>query len=393
LRAALVGSMLDSSLHVHDRPDERHESHHNPVVAYLLGRAYSCLRRALYLVTSYNEAHAFADTCLSLPMSERQRMRTHYARGSALLGLDQDRQGIIALNEAIQAAADLPDPGAYAELSWLASTASARSFFYQAASEYGMTTYGILRYLAKDQVSADVDLEISVLVGLASSEFMLARYSAAERHLLLARQLTSPSFHNSRSIASIAWMQSLLYRWSGQPEVALRYALPALDTYIRTAESPSVLGAVGRLSCIATDISLDLAQTVSPEDSPTTHASYLKIAQPYLKRALVTTQQVHDDTGISLALLLQARYLGLARRNVDRVQIIQTVIQKAEQQHEITLLAQAYTTLGQEYTLQGEKELALNCYRRTLDVVAGTDTLAMGAFARRNLLLAREMDE
>jgi len=385
--------MLDSSLHVHDTPDEERDPHHNPAVAYLLGRAYSCLRRALYLTTSYDEAHAFADSCLSLPMSTRQRMRAHYVRGSALLGLDQDRPGIIALNEAIQFAAELPDPGAYAELTYLAATASARSFSYQAATEYGMMTYGILRFLAKDQVSADIDLEINVLVGLASSEFMLARYDRAEQHLLLARQLTSSSFHNSRTIASIAWMQSLLYRWRGQPEVALRYALPALDVYIHSAESPSALSAVGRLSCVATDIALDLAQTVPAENSPTARASYLTIASPYLKRALLTSQQSHDDTGVSLALLAQSRYDGLARRTSDRIQIIESVIQKAEQQHEIALLAQAYTALGQEYSLQGERELALNCYRRTLDTVAGTDTLAMGAFAWRNLLLAREMDE
>ena len=385
--------MLQSSLHVHDSLDEQRETHHNPAVAYLLGCAYSCLRRAVYLATSYDEAHAFADACLSLSMSERQRMRAHYARGSALLGLDQDRPGIVALNDAIQSAAELPDPGAYAELAYLASSASARAFSYQAAAEYGMMTYGILRFLAKDQVSADVDLEINVLVGLASSEFALAQYSIAEQHLLLARQLTSPSLHNSRSIASIAWMESLLYRWRGQPEVALRYVLPAVDTYIRTAESPSSWSAVGRLSCVVTDIALDLAQTVSAEDSPTTRASYLRIAYPYLKRALVTTQQVHDDTGISLALLAQARYDGLARRNVDRIQVIETVIQRAQEQNDVSLLAQAYTTLGQEYTVQGERELSLNCYRRTLDTVEGTDMPAMGAFARRNLLLAREMDE
>jgi tetratricopeptide (TPR) repeat protein len=385
--------MLHSSLHVHDSPSEQQETHHNPEVAHLLGLAYSSLRRALHRAQSYDEACQLADVCLSLAMSSRQRMRTHYALGSALLGINEDREGILALNEAIHCASDLPDPGAFAELAYLASAASAHSFLYQMAADYARTAYGILRFLARDQVSADVELEMSVLTILAASEFSLAQYPAAEQHLQLARRLTSPSLDNSRSIASIAWMESLLYRWSGQPERALRHVLPALDTYIRTAGSPAALSSVARLSCVVSDIALDLAQTVSAENSPTARASYLTLAHPHVERALLTATESNDDIGECLAVLTQARYDSLAGRNVDRIQVIETIIQRARELPDISLLAHGYTVLAEGYSALGEKEAALTCYRRTLETVDGTDIPSMGTFARRQLLLAQEMDE
>jgi hypothetical protein len=47
-------------------------------------------------------------------MSKRQLMRVHYLFGTASLGLSEHYEGIIQLNEAIEWAADLPDPAAYA---------------------------------------------------------------------------------------------------------------------------------------------------------------------------------------------------------------------------------------------------------------------------------------
>ena len=385
--------MLQSSLDVPDKLSEHDELHHNPAVACLLGHAYSCLRQAAHAEKAYTEAYGFAEACFPLAMSDRQRMRVHYAFGSALLGLEHFREGITSLNEAIEYAARLPDPGAYAELAYLAAAASGRVFSYLAATEYGMIAYGVLRSLATDGMTVDADLEIDVLVGLAGSEFALARYAAAAQHLTLARQLTGSSSHQSLSVASIAWMEALLHRWRGQPELALHLAMAVTDIYAQIAQSPTSILSIGRVSGIVSEVALDLAQSLPSGDFPSARASYLQLADPYVKHALHIAKETSDRPGLSLAMLTQARYDGVAGHNVNRIDVIEAVIKQAQQENDIALLAQAYTGLAREYTVLGHTEAALNCYRRSLDTVAGTDVQAVGAFAWRSLLFASEMQE
>jgi hypothetical protein len=188
-------------------------------------------------------------------------------------------------------------------------------------------------------------------------------------------------------------MEALLYRWRGQPELALHHALAATDIYAQIAQSPTSVLAIGRVSGIISEIALDLAQSLPAVDYPSGHASYLQLAHPYVKRALDIAQETRDGPGLSLAMLTRARFDGVAGHNIDRIDVIEAVIKQAQQRGDIALLAQAYTALAREYTVLGHAEAALDCYRRTLDTVAGSDVQAVAAFARRNLLFAREMQE
>lgn len=385
--------MLNSTLLYPNRLGERGEAEHNPSVAYLLSHAYSCLRRARYVADAYEGAYAFAKACFVFAMSKRQSMRVHYALGSASLGLGRDSEGIAELNEAIERAAELPDPGAYAELAYLASAASANLFCFHAAAEYATISLGILRFLAEGQASVDAEFEINVLVALASSEFALARYEPALEHLQMARHLSSLLPHKLSSIGAIAWMESLLFRWRGQPELALHHALAAADIYTQTADSPSSWAAVGRLSGIVTEIALDTADNLPNRVESGARFTYVQLARTYVKRALQKAQETNDMTGLSVASLAQARYDSVAGRNVDRKHMIEGVIQRAQHDNDKVLLAQAYTTLGREYTVLGEPEASLDCYRRTLKTLEGTEVPAMGVFAQRGFLLAREMQE
>src|SRR5271165_3124617 len=95
--------------------------------------------------------------------------------------------------------------------------------------EYASIGVGILRLLAGGQGSVDVDLEVEILVQLALSEFARARYTAALEHLKQARQLTALPPPHIEAISSIAWMEAILYRWLGLPELAFHYAIAATD--------------------------------------------------------------------------------------------------------------------------------------------------------------------
>ncbi len=385
--------MLQSSLHRSDDLGEHGETHHNATVAYLLGQAYLCLRGARHRTDAYGKAHDFAMACCSLSMSQRQRMRLHYALGSANIGLQLYSEGIAELNQAIEWAAELPDPGAYAEMTYLAACASSRLCYYRAASEYASIGIGILRSLAKGQGSVDVELEVDILVQLALSEFALTRYVAALKHLNQARQLSAMTAPSSETISSIAWMEAILYRWRGDPERALHTTIAAADIRAQDAESISAVTAVGRMNWLVTEISLDLAETLPVSTSSSGRDAYLELALPYVKRAVQKALQTNDDTGLGLALLAEARHDRVAGRNLNRVNRIEAVIRQGYQSGDLTVLSLAFTELGREFASRGQAEAALNCYRRALDTVDGTDVPAMGVFARRALLISQEMQE
>jgi tetratricopeptide (TPR) repeat protein len=383
--------MLKSSLHPSDDLGEHGESDHNAAVAYFLGRAYSCLRQASQRSNAYSEAAEFARACLSLSMSRRQRMRLHYTLGSASIGLHHYSEGITQLNEAIEWAAELPDPGAYAEMAYLAASASGQLCWYRAAGEYASIGVGILRLLAGGQDSVDVELEVETLVQLALSEFALARYTTALEHMKQARQLTAPPPPNIEAISLIAWMEALLYRWCGEPELALDYAIAATDSRAKDAESTSSLAEVGRMNWLVTEIALDLAEALSASTSSTGNNAYIELAVPYMKRSVQKAHQTNDSTGLGLALLAEARHDRVAGRNLNRVKRIEAVIQQGYQSDDLTVLSQAYTELGREFAARGQAEAALDCYRRALDTVEGTDIPGLGLFAWRALLLTQEM--
>ena len=383
--------MVTSSLHYSDSPRERHEFHHNPKVAHLLGQAYSHLQQASSNADAYDQAYALAKACFALTMSKRQRMRVHYAFASASLGLDDDPQGITQLNQAIELAAELPDPGAYAELAHLAAAASHRLFHNRAAIEYAGISLGILHFVAKDQVSLDAELEIDVLIDLAASEFELMSYPTALQHLQTARPLTALLPQDHQTLGPVLWMEALLLRWSGQPELALHHTLAAIDIYSSMKDSPSSVTARGRLSGILSESALDLAESFPGNSGSTGRTTYVELARPFVEQAMRYARESNDIVGQHVAALAQVRFDGVTNRNVDRILPIEDVIRHARNNDDASLLAQSYTALGREYFALGQPEQALGCFRRAVDAVRESDILAMAAFAQRRLLLEQEM--
>jgi tetratricopeptide (TPR) repeat protein len=385
--------MLTSSLRYPDTLAEQDESLHNEAVAHLLSRAYSCLQQAKSVADAYVEAHAFAKACFAYDMSKRQLMRVHYAYGTASLGLSEHYEGIVQLNEAIERAAELPDPGAYAQLAYLAADASRNLCCHSAAVDYAKVALGILRFLADGRESIDPKFESNVLICLATSEFTLALYSSAENHLQQARCLTSSLHHDLVPLAAVSMLESLLFRWRGQPELGLHHALAATDIFNQMPESPISLLVLGRASSVVTDIALDLAGSFPSAPTSSASTAYVELARPYINKAIQTARQIKDTGGLHVAMLIQARFDCLTGRKLNRVRTIERVIQHAQKNSDKVLQTQGFTALGREYTGLGRQEEALHCYRRALDAIAGTDAPAIGAFARRGLLLAQEMWE
>ena len=158
-------------------------------------------------------------------------------------------------------------------------------------------------------------------------------------------------------------------------------------------ESPLSRLVVGRASSVVTDIALDLADSFPSAPTSSACTAYVELARPYINQALQMARRIKDTGGLHVAMLVQARFDSVTGRKLNRVRTIEGVIQLAQKNSDKVLQVQGFTALGREYTGLGRKEEALHCYRRALDAVAGTDAPAMGAFARRGLLLAQEMRE
>ena len=188
-------------------------------------------------------------------------------------------------------------------------------------------------------------------------------------------------------------VESLLFRWRGEPELGLHCALAATDIFSQMPKSLASQLVVGRASSVVTDIAVDLANSFPSKPPSSACSAYVELARPYIKQALQTARQINDAGGLHLALLVQARFDSVAGRKLNRVRTVEGVIQHAQKNSDKVLQAQGFTALGREYSGLGRQEEALHCYRRALDAVAGTDAPAMGVFARRGLLLAQEMRE
>jgi tetratricopeptide (TPR) repeat protein len=321
--------MLLNTLHDSDNPEDQNDVDHNPAVAYLLDQTYAHMSDLFSALEAYDTAYGLAQACLSLAMSKRQRMRVHYAVASACLRLGQYSEALDALNSAIEQAAELPDPGAYAELAYLAAEASSRLVSFHAAAEYARISLGILRFLARDRLSVDASLEVRVLVALASSEFLLARYTG--RHASLGRHLSGRIL-----TLSLAWSDP-----AGAP--------PCADGQSDLRPIHSFVGVGSRqLSTIISSIALDFADDFSARCSSSGHATYVKLARPYVLEAQCHAHEANDAAAMRSASLIQARFDSIAGHDVNRVRVIEGVIGRAEHDDDQSMLAQGYTTLGRD---------------------------------------------
>ena len=141
--------ILASTLLYPDSVNEQGELHHDRYVANLLSQAYVLLSRASSLPAAYEQAYKLASVCLALERSERQSMRVHFVAGTASIGLELHSEGLTHIDEAIELAAELPDPMAYAYLAYLASAVCAHMFSYRQSVNYAKVSLGIIRYLGK----------------------------------------------------------------------------------------------------------------------------------------------------------------------------------------------------------------------------------------------------
>lgn len=378
-----------SSLLRPDSPAEEIEASYSPGVAFSLTRAYVCLKAHREV-----EALAIVEPLLMAPMSARQLMRVWYVMGHAFAAYRAYDKSLACLDEALEQATILQDIGTVAALAYLrGSVHGAIQQFGPAASDLKIAL-DALSALATDAVSIDPGFELDVLVLLASFAFVTACYDETAEYIARARRLLRGIAGHELQAAGIEWVEALLYRWSGQPEMALRNALHAAECYLRPQLAAEPL-ARARIFTVVADCALDVAESL-PRQPHFARDRLIGLARPYAVYAVKAARDSahaagpEDETVHALTLLTRARFDRLASRDNDRKAMIEFVVRTATHIGDRPLLAQAYTALGHELAASGDAEPALGCYRLALDVQRTGDADALAVWARRGLLRAAE---
>lgn len=379
-----------SSLRQPDAASWRSEASYSLEVAAQLTRAYACLKRNRTV-----EALAMMEPLQMARMSARQMMRLWYVMGHAYAAHSAYDKALAYLDEALVQAGLLEDLGAVAELAYLRGSVHGAIQQFAAAADDLRLALESLQALASDAESADPDFELAVLVPLASFTFVTACYDEVAGYITRARRLIRLTAGHALQAAAVEWVEALLYRWSGQPELALRNALQAAECYLQPQLAAEPL-ARARIFTVVADCALDVAESL-PQQPHFARDRLIGLARPYAIFAVKTArdaenaQEPENETVHGLTLLTRARYDRLAGREHDRPAMIEHVVRTATHIGDKPLLAQAYTALGHEFAARGDAEPARNCYRRALDVQRTGDAVALAVWARRGLLREAEM--
>jgi hypothetical protein len=88
--------------------------------------------------------------------------------------------------------------------------------------------------------------------------------------------------------------------------------------------------------------------------------------------------------------LTRIRYGRLRQSNENRIAMIENVIHKARKLGDPAVVAEAFTSLGDELLASGERDSAHNLYQQVLAMLDGGDFPAVGLQARRALMRGRD---
>lgn len=183
----------------------------------------------------------------------------------------------------------------------------------------------------------------------------------------------------------MTWVWALLLRWRRQPNAALQALAQAMNLF----ETSEFKLDAARLYAVAADVAIDIAQDMPPGS---TRDDFVDMAEKRANTAGAYASQQGDIAGVALADLAQCR-IGRVRPNGEsRVALISRTLDLSEHRlhGDIALRAQALTAMGDEYGAEGKSEEAADRYRAALAVLEGSEMAAMGAWARRGLLMGQE---
>lgn len=375
--------MSANSLLYPDHPDWYAERAHSSDVARSLIAAYAVMKQGAHQAQSFLDAYAILDPILRVPMSRQQRMHVSYVASLRFAALGDTIDALNSIDDALEIALTLNDIPSTLELLMLRGNVNRGALYLRDAVDDYSDCLALLREQEERTGDLDAEAALGLLAQLGGFEFHLKHYDTAQRHLDEARRLIPLASGRILDAATVEWMQSHLFRWSNQPERALRPALAAAEVFTEHGTPASA----GRAQTSVAELYLDFAEVLS---DGTDRYGMLRQAKVHIRLALALAREAHDSIGEALAQLAAIRHSRLARLNCNRMNTIERTVSFAERRGDIALQAQANTALGDELAATGDLPRALDVYRRVVALLDESDVPALDMRAQRTLLYAQE---
>ncbi len=376
-----------SRLDLPDLPLERWEHAHSPTFAHVLKGAYAHLA-----LGQFDDAERLVEPYQTWPMSVGQRLRQMFILGAAAHRREDFQQSIAYLEQAVDLSLVLDGRAEYAQLALLSAEAHHNLQAFGTAATIAQNGLNAWLDLKKSDDPVDVNVEIDLRSRCSIELFLGGHYQDALKQCYLAQTLTRAQ-PASRAMAlrsaSLDWTIALLHRWRGQYKLAQQHVLLALSIYERLG-SPAELA---RLQIVAADITLDMMVPLGSGIMYHYREDLLQQSHVYVSRALKALSS--DPAALCMARLAQARLQRALGVNADGFVQLQSLSHIAKQLHDLPLLGQIYTALGDEFGAAGkaERESQLNCYRRAVGVVESSQAPAYMVWGLRGLLQKEEFEE
>jgi tetratricopeptide (TPR) repeat protein len=375
-----------TSLHLPPRPDAHGEPGYSNAVATALVGAYSHLASG-----AFPEAQALVAPYVARQMSKEQRLKVCYVLALTYLAACQRALGKALLDEALELSLGLEDLQACVELAYLQATTLSEGRLYAAALAYlDLALDALASSAGADRRGASIaEFELNLRLMHACFSFLVGAFPACMEQLRAAYALAHalpPSPAASFGVARIHWVAALLERWRGNSQAALDFGTEALRV-LATAQPAT---AAARLHVVMADVHLDVASNLDRQALVQPFERAVQQAQHHLARSMSCLGPSADTAGLCLARLTFARYSRLTQANVNRLELIESVVATAEREHDVPLLGQAVSALGDEFSTRGEFGSARKCYRAAVDMLEHSEAPAMGHGARRALLRLEE---
>jgi tetratricopeptide (TPR) repeat protein len=379
--------MLRSRLDVPNLPPEHWEHAHSPTFAAVLAKAYLQLE-----LGRFEEAERLVRPYQTWPMSQGQRLRQLFIFATAVHQRLQYQQSIAYLEEAMALSMALDARAEFAELALLCAEAHHNLQDFGAAAVIAGQGLDAWMTLKTGHDPTEISTEIDLRDRYSVELFLCGCYQDALRQCYAAQKLTHAQPASKQAVlrlAALEWTIALLHRWRGNYPLAHQHVLGALSVYERLG-SPDELA---RLYIVAADIILD--RIVPMGVGIPYHYDYELIhrAQIYVSNALHAGDA--DAAASCMARLAHVRLSRALAWNEDRFAQLESLGHTAEQLHDLPLLGQVYTALGDEFGAAGKSglESQLNCYRRAIGVVESSQAPAYSVWALRSLRRQEEHEE
>jgi hypothetical protein len=349
-----------------------------------LAAAYLHIHHTPRTVKNYADAVSAVEPHLGEVMTINQRIRAYYVMGMAHAAIGDNTVALHWLDNAVELAYGLNDPGELLDLLYLHGSVSRAQLRYRDAARAYRDYLELVDEYEDIWETRNRVLTLDALVQLAGAEFFLAHYDCAGQLLNQARDLLPPLPSSVADpelhlvAATIEWFQSQLYRWAGQPERAIGPAMFAGALYTKLGSSVSA----ARSQLAIAEIQLDIA---AREPLPDRRHDLALEAQSFIEMAMTLLSTDRDEIGTTLISLTDVRLSRVLGRQEDRVARIHAIATRGLCLDDEAILGQAMTSLGDELAARGECEHALQRYHDVRHILDGSDIPALGIWALRGM--------